>query len=507
MRAAQEARRAYEARGDVGRTGVVLSVLSGIHMYFGEADEATRLSEQAIRLLEPLGETAELADAYRRRNLEDTVSNTLRTADAVRGPVQWADRVVEIGRRLHRPDIQTDGLRQRGLGLVSDGKSEGMKDLETALALAYESGSPGLVFACRLALMSATTLLGRPPAERQRLYEDAVAHAHEHGYVGGLLSALEVEQAIASGDFDRALRVSRLLVTDSAVSAEVGLRIALVDIARGGPEAMPDLDALRRRLLKGPPAWTTFAATSAQPLLLVENPRAAIEHAELAVTPLTEGSWIRNVDIAVILGVEAARRLDDKSVIDRWIALALHGVPAPIESRERQARRAYGGSLLAEQTGDLDGALRLAELSVEMLTDGQWPYVWTIACLYRVELLLKRRHKKDEAVARQDFETVVAFWRRAGATWFLGRLAAWARAHDLSMPAVARRNAPVKTTLTPREREVAGLIGEGFSNREIAARLVISERTAESHVERIMDKFAVRSRAEIAARIGAAGHA
>src|SRR5436309_2849694 len=33
MRAAQEARRAYEARGDAGRTGVVLSVLSGIHIY------------------------------------------------------------------------------------------------------------------------------------------------------------------------------------------------------------------------------------------------------------------------------------------------------------------------------------------------------------------------------------------------------------------------------------------------------------------------------------------
>lgn len=507
MRAAQEARRAYEARGDVVRTGVVLSVLSGIHIYFGEADEATRLSEEAIRLLEPLGETAELAEAYRRRSFEDTLSNFLLTADAFRGLMQWADRLVEIGRRLARLDIQSDGLRQRGFGLVRDGKSEGMKDLETALALAYESGAPGLVFACRLALMSATTLLGRARAERRRLYEDAVAHAHEHGYVGGLLSALEVEQAIASGDFDRALRVSRLVVPDSAVSAEVGLRIALVDVARRGPEAMPDLDALRRRLLKGPPAWTSFAATSAQPLLLADDPGAAIEHAELAVKPLTEGSWIWSLDIAVVLGVEAARRLGDASTLDRWIALAMNGVPAPIESRERQARRAYGRALLAERTGDLDSAVGLAGQSVEMLTDSQWPFVWTIACLYRVELLLKRRHKKDEAVARQDFQTVVAFWRRAGATWFLGRLAAWARAHDLSMPAVARRDAPVKTTLTPREREVAGLIGEGFSNREIAARLVISERTAESHVERIMDKFAVRSRAEIAARIGAAGHA
>jgi len=507
MRAAQEARRAYEARGDVGRTGVVLSVLSGIHIYFGEADEATRLSEEAIRLLEPLGETAELAEAYRRRNFEDTLSNTLRTADAFRGPVQWADRVVEIGRRLDRPDIQSDGLRQRGFELVREGKSEGMKDLETALALAYESGAPGLVFACRLTLMSATILLGRAPAERRRLYEDAVGHAHEHGYVGGLLSALEVEQAIASGDFDHALRVSRLVVPDSAVSAEVGLRIALVDVARRGPEAMPDLDALCRRLLKGPPGWTSFAATSAQPLLLADDPGAAIEHAELAVKPLTEGSWIWNLDIAVVLGVEAARRLGDASTLDRWIALAMNGVPAPIESRERQARRAYGRALLAERTGDLDSAVALAGQSVEMLADSQWPFVWTIVCLRRAELLLQRRHAQDEAAARADLASIIVFWRRAGATWFLARLEAWARAHDLSIPAGARRAASVKTALTPREHEVAGLIAEGLTNRQIATRLVISERTAESHVERIMEKLAVRNRAEIAARVGAASRA
>jgi DNA-binding CsgD family transcriptional regulator len=321
------------------------------------------------------------------------------------------------------------------------------------------------------------------------------------------LSALEVEQAIASGDFDRALRLSRLPVPDSAVSAEVGLRIALVHVARRGPEAMPDLDALRRRLLKGPPAWTSFAATSAQPLLLADDPGAAIEHAELAVKPLIEGSWIWNLDVAVLLGVEAARKLSDRSVLDRWIALAGHGVPAPIESRERLARRAYSGALLAEQTGDLDGAVRLAGLSVEMLADGQWPYVWTIARLRRAELLLKRRHPEDEAAARTDLGAVVAFWRRADATWFLGRLAAWARAHDLSMPAVARPSASVKTVLTPRERQVAGLVAEGFSNRQIAARLVISERTAESHVERIMDKLAVRNRAGIAAKVGAVGRA
>src|SRR5207247_1606506 len=53
--------------------------------------------------------------------------------------------------------------------------------------------------------------------------------------------------------------------------------------------------------------------------------------------------------------------------------------------------------------------------------------------------------------------------------------------------------------LTPREREVADLIARGHTNRAIAEALIISERTAEGHVERIRDKLNVRSRAEIAA--------
>ncbi|MEI8409557.1 MULTISPECIES: ATP-binding protein [unclassified Kribbella] len=52
--------------------------------------------------------------------------------------------------------------------------------------------------------------------------------------------------------------------------------------------------------------------------------------------------------------------------------------------------------------------------------------------------------------------------------------------------------------LTRREHEIAVLIGEGLSNREIAARLVISQRTAETHVEHILSKLAFSSRTQVA---------
>jgi len=52
--------------------------------------------------------------------------------------------------------------------------------------------------------------------------------------------------------------------------------------------------------------------------------------------------------------------------------------------------------------------------------------------------------------------------------------------------------------LTAREREVAGLIARGETNREIAEKLVVSERTVESHVTNILAKLGFPSRARIA---------
>ncbi len=53
--------------------------------------------------------------------------------------------------------------------------------------------------------------------------------------------------------------------------------------------------------------------------------------------------------------------------------------------------------------------------------------------------------------------------------------------------------------LTPREREVVPMIAKGLTNREIAARLVVSERTAETHVQNILNKLGFTSRAQVAA--------
>ena len=53
-------------------------------------------------------------------------------------------------------------------------------------------------------------------------------------------------------------------------------------------------------------------------------------------------------------------------------------------------------------------------------------------------------------------------------------------------------------SLSPAERTVANLVGEGRSNGEIASALCVSKRTVETHISRIYDKLQVTSRVAIA---------
>jgi DNA-binding CsgD family transcriptional regulator len=60
----------------------------------------------------------------------------------------------------------------------------------------------------------------------------------------------------------------------------------------------------------------------------------------------------------------------------------------------------------------------------------------------------------------------------------------------------SRRRADV---LTARQREVAALVSQGCTNREIATRLGIDERSAEGHLERIRTRLGFRTRSQVAA--------
>lgn len=95
------------------------------------------------------------------------------------------------------------------------------------------------------------------------------------------------------------------------------------------------------------------------------------------------------------------------------------------------------------------------------------------------------------ATARRAFEAA----ERQGAQMSLTDLVSYALGEEVPL---ASEVAP-GVQLTRREVEVVELVAQGLSNREIAGRLVISQRTAEGHVEHVLAKLGFTSRAQIAA--------
>jgi len=59
--------------------------------------------------------------------------------------------------------------------------------------------------------------------------------------------------------------------------------------------------------------------------------------------------------------------------------------------------------------------------------------------------------------------------------------------------------------LSKREREIALLVAQGLTSRQMAERLIVAERTINTHMERIRDKLGVRSRAQITACVMRSG--
>ncbi len=78
---------------------------------------------------------------------------------------------------------------------------------------------------------------------------------------------------------------------------------------------------------------------------------------------------------------------------------------------------------------------------------------------------------------------------------------------ELPAPAPTKRQSTVagQERLSPREREVLGLVAQGQSNREIAEALVVSEHTAKYHVAQLLNKLGAGSRAAAVSRAVTAG--
>ncbi|MEU8384476.1 LuxR C-terminal-related transcriptional regulator [Streptosporangium sp. NPDC048865] len=101
-----------------------------------------------------------------------------------------------------------------------------------------------------------------------------------------------------------------------------------------------------------------------------------------------------------------------------------------------------------------------------------------------------------EALGRQGFDTLV----RQGSKMRCDEALAFALEEAPGDEPSGEAGEP--SPLTRRETEIAKLVAQGLSNKEIAASLTIAQRTAEGHVEHIMTKLGFHSRAQIAVWTG-----
>jgi DNA-binding CsgD family transcriptional regulator len=145
--------------------------------------------------------------------------------------------------------------------------------------------------------------------------------------------------------------------------------------------------------------------------------------------------------------------------------------------------------LLAAAEGDLDAAL--AALEEAAARHESVPVPFDRARTLLVLGVVRRRARRRKA-AREALEQACAEMERLGAKRWLER----GRAELTRLGG----RPPSDGALTPSERKVAALVAQGRTNREVAAELVLSEKTVESHLSHVYRKLGVRSRSELAHR-------
>jgi DNA-binding CsgD family transcriptional regulator len=189
----------------------------------------------------------------------------------------------------------------------------------------------------------------------------------------------------------------------------------------------------------------------------------------------------------LIEALVALGRLDDAGDALEWL-----------EDRARAQRHPWAtatglrcrGLLLASR-GDGEEALAALAESCAALEELPLPFELARSRLaYGVVLRRARRR----AAARAELEVAATEFEALGS-----RL--WAERSHAELLRIGGRRV-VGTELTAAEQRVADLAAAGRSNREIAAELFVTENTVESHLKRLYSKLGVRSRTELAARLG-----
>ncbi|HYW90026.1 MAG TPA: LuxR C-terminal-related transcriptional regulator, partial [Chloroflexota bacterium] len=191
------------------------------------------------------------------------------------------------------------------------------------------------------------------------------------------------------------------------------------------------------------------------------------------------------------LSIEVATRCDDAAAAEAALR-RLRSLEASSESEEIRAHCRLGAARIARHLGDYTTAIGELESALPGLAQRDLP---VLTAQVRLELARALVAVSDRSTAQVEAEAALATFRR------LGMVPDAAAAGDLLDQ--VRGGAPASDdSLTAREREVARLVAQGLTNREIAERLVLSVRTVEGHIDRILGKLGFNTRTQLAVWVG-----
>jgi DNA-binding CsgD family transcriptional regulator len=325
-----------------------------------------------------------------------------------------------------------------------------------------------------------------------------------------------------------------LLVLDNCEHLLLAGFLAAVNGDRGAVQPLLEQGTSLARQLNEPATRALAAWVAGHVCLFAGDLPQAIAHSEHGLAVLPAGVRGRQRAHLLICLANAAGLAGDEER-----AAACHRELAALtEAGSEYIRGGYSAYTLwalgaaAWRRGDLDRATGLQQQSLRLRRDDQMGCAFCVEALAwiaasgrqyeRAAVLLGTvtgllqsmattldgnqhvagNHRDCERQAREALGES-AFW--AAYNRGLGLSAGDAVAYALQQPPRKPRAPAVSdgAPLTPRELQVARLIAGGRSNKEIAADLVISQRTAENHVEHILTKLGFTSRAKVAAWVAA----
>jgi DNA-binding CsgD family transcriptional regulator len=340
-------------------------------------------------------------------------------------------------------------------------------------------------------------------ATARRLWNRAATSARTLGAAGALAGALRplALDEIARGRYAWAEALAaegRALATETGQPTLAGHHAALLaELAgiRGRQQEARSLadDVLReaaRRGLHGTAALMRRAL--GQLALAWGQPEEAIGHLE-ALWALSASSH-RAIALAVMPDlVEAAVRAGRAEVGAEWLGRLLRIDEGTFpEARALVLRSRALLAPAAEADGLFQAALG-AHAAMERPLDRA-----RTALVYG-EYLRRERRRVD---AREPLRTALEAFERLGAVAWAER----ARGELRATGETARKRAPnTFDQLTRQELQVARVVGQGATNREVAAQLFISPRTVDHHLRSIFQKLGIGSRAELIRLVLAGG--